>query len=284
MDVIDNEGVACVAQPRCVGCGSPGRRIHEGMRDVLFGAPGTWNTLRCLKPDCGLAWLDPQPLPSERQRLSAGYRAHAAAEQVALEAAESRREPARDKYVSKGLVAFAKQHNQQVRGHTLLWHNQLPDWLTTGVSSGTISNDQLKALLHKHITDEVSHFKGKIWQWDVANEVFANAWDPHPLTDGINGDDFWVSHLGEGIIAEAFRGTRETNTFIVENPGRLYVASYFPGEWSTREGDLATPDEAYAAFALARETATPIIVFSIATPGSIAAILSGANHGTIVAG
>ena len=29
-------------------------------------------------------------------------------------------------------------------------------------------------------------------------------------------------------------------------PGRLYVASYFPGEWSTRQGDLATPDEAYA--------------------------------------
>jgi hypothetical protein len=32
----------------------------------------------------------------------------------------------------------------------------------------------------------------------------------------------------------------------VATPGRLYVASYFPGEWSTRQGDLATPDEAYA--------------------------------------
>jgi len=32
----------------------------------------------------------------------------------------------------------------------------------------------------------------------------------------------------------------------VETPGRLYVASYFPGEWSTRAGDLATPDEAYS--------------------------------------
>jgi hypothetical protein len=48
-----------------------------------------------------------------------------------------------------------------------------------------------------------------------------------------------------GPNGEAFRGTRATNSFAVATPGRLYVASYFPGEWSTREGDLATPDEAY---------------------------------------
>jgi uridylate kinase len=38
------------------------------------------------------------------------------------------------------------------------------------------------------------------------------------------------------------------------------------------------------AFALARETSLPIIVFSIAEPGSIGAILSGNGTGTIVAG
>jgi uridylate kinase len=38
------------------------------------------------------------------------------------------------------------------------------------------------------------------------------------------------------------------------------------------------------AFALARETSLPIIVFSIAEPGSIGAILSGTGRGTIVAG
>jgi uridylate kinase len=38
------------------------------------------------------------------------------------------------------------------------------------------------------------------------------------------------------------------------------------------------------AFALARETSLPIIVFSIAEPGSIGAILRGAGRGTVVAG
>ncbi len=98
------------------------------------------------------------------------------------------------------LVTFAEQHGQRVRGHTLLWHNQLPDWLTTGVANGTISNAELSDLLHKHITDEVTHFKGKIWQWDVANEFFT---DSNPSM--INPNDFWVSHLGTGVIAQAFR-------------------------------------------------------------------------------
>jgi endo-1,4-beta-xylanase len=98
------------------------------------------------------------------------------------------------------LVAFAKQNGQRVRGYTLLWHNQLPNWLTTGVANGTISNDQLRDLLHQHITTEVTHFKGEIWQWDVANEFFT---DSNPSR--INPNDFWVSHLGDGVIADAFR-------------------------------------------------------------------------------
>jgi len=115
------------------------------------------------------------------------------------------------------LVQFAQANGQLVRGYTLLWHNQLPNWLTTGVANGTISNDQLRSLLQQHITDEVTHFKGQIWQWDVANEFFANAFDPNPnpLADGINGNDFWVSHLGEGVVADAFRWARAADPHVL---------------------------------------------------------------------
>ncbi len=60
------------------------------------------------------------------------------------------------------------------------------------------------------------------------------------------GADFqlWCRIGPEG---EIFRGTRASNTFTVAAPGRLYVASYFPGEWATRKGELATPDEVYGA-------------------------------------
>ncbi|HZR49893.1 MAG TPA: endo-1,4-beta-xylanase [Streptosporangiaceae bacterium] len=104
------------------------------------------------------------------------------------------------------LVAFAQANKQLIRGHTLLWHNQLPDWLTTGVSNGSISNSQLFDLLHQHIITEVTRFRGKIWQWDVANEFFLDA---NP--SGINPNDFWVSHLGPGIIPQAFRWAHEAD-------------------------------------------------------------------------
>jgi endo-1,4-beta-xylanase len=98
------------------------------------------------------------------------------------------------------LVNFAEEHHQRVRGHTLVWHNQLPNWLTQGVANGTISNSQLRDLLHQHITTEVRRYRGRIWQWDVLNEMFTDS-NPSQL----NPNDFWISHLGAGVIADAFR-------------------------------------------------------------------------------
>jgi hypothetical protein len=50
-----------------------------------------------------------------------------------------------------------------------------------------------------------------------------------------------------GRNGEIFRGTRNSHSFTAEQSGRLYLASYFPGEWSTKTGDLVTPDEVYEA-------------------------------------
>jgi endo-1,4-beta-xylanase len=98
------------------------------------------------------------------------------------------------------LVNFAEAHDQRVRGHTLVWHNQLPNWLTQGVTNGTISDSQLRDLLHQHITTEVRRYRGRIWQWDVVNEMLA---DSNPSQ--IKPDDFWIAHLGTGILADVFR-------------------------------------------------------------------------------
>jgi endo-1,4-beta-xylanase len=70
-----------------------------------------------------------------------------------------------------GLVAFARSHRQSVYGHTLLWHNQLPDWLTAGVADGSIDNAQLKQILRRHVFAVVGHFRGKVRAWDAVNEV-----------------------------------------------------------------------------------------------------------------
>lgn len=48
-----------------------------------------------------------------------------------------------------------------------------------------------------------------------------------------------------GLEGQIFRGTRNSHSFTTEKSGRLYFASYFPSEWSTPTGELATPEEVY---------------------------------------
>jgi endo-1,4-beta-xylanase len=131
------------------------------------------------------------------------------------------------------LVSFAEQHGQLVRGHTLLWHNQLPAWLTTGVANGTISSSQLWSLLEQHIFTEVGRYRGRIWQWDVANEFFT---DSNPSM--INPDDFWISSLGPTVIPQAFRWAHQADPHAL-----LFYNDYnIAGE----DGTNAKSDAAYA--------------------------------------
>jgi endo-1,4-beta-xylanase len=66
------------------------------------------------------------------------------------------------------LVDFALRHNMRVRGHALVWHHQIPRWLT----EGQFTPDQLARLLETHIKTVVGHYRGKVFAWDVVNEAF----------------------------------------------------------------------------------------------------------------
>jgi endo-1,4-beta-xylanase len=103
------------------------------------------------------------------------------------------------------LIAFAEQNHQRVRGHVLVWQNQLPRWLTSGVADGSITDAQLRDILRDHITTVAEHFKGQIWQWDVVNEAVSDPWDNPPA---IHYKGFWAQHLGPDYIADAFRWAR----------------------------------------------------------------------------
>jgi endo-1,4-beta-xylanase len=96
-------------------------------------------------------------------------------------------------------VLFAEQHHQLVRGHNLVWHSQLPTWVT----SGTFTNAQLADILKQHIFTEAEHFRGRIWQWDVVNEPFND--------DGTLRSTIWEQALGPNYIADALRWTYEAD-------------------------------------------------------------------------
>jgi endo-1,4-beta-xylanase len=103
-------------------------------------------------------------------------------------------EPTRGQFNWSGAdatVAFATANNQAVRGHTLLWHNQLPGWLT----SGGFNAADLTTIVHQHIATEVGRYKGKLVSWDVVNEPFNE--------DGTLRSTIFSTTLGPGYIADA---------------------------------------------------------------------------------
>jgi 2-polyprenyl-3-methyl-5-hydroxy-6-metoxy-1,4-benzoquinol methylase len=62
--------------PVCYLCGTRGEELYQGLRDRLFGAPGTWNFRRCPNIECGLIWLDPVPWEEDIGRAYATYYTH----------------------------------------------------------------------------------------------------------------------------------------------------------------------------------------------------------------
>ena len=77
------------------------------------------------------------------------------------------------------IQAFAQAHNIKMRGHTFVWHNQVPNWVfldANGVDMSTQPySDANKALLllrlKNHITALINHYQDKIYVWDVVNEA-----------------------------------------------------------------------------------------------------------------
>lgn len=78
-------------------------------------------------------------------------------------------EPQRNQFSYNGgqaVVNVAKQYNMKVRGHTLTWHGQNPNW----VSNFSGSRKDWEQILKNHIYNVVGHWKGQIAEWDVVNE------------------------------------------------------------------------------------------------------------------
>ncbi|MFM9442683.1 endo-1,4-beta-xylanase [Streptomyces acidiscabies] len=90
---------------------------------------------------------------------------------------------------------WAVQNGKQVRGHTLAWHSQQPGWMQS------LSGSTLRQAMIGHINGVMAHYKGKIAQWDVVNEAFA---------DGNSGArrDSNLQRTGNDWIEVAFRTAR----------------------------------------------------------------------------
>ena len=103
---------------------------------------------------------------------------------------------------SDALFTFAAQHAMQVRGHTLVWHNSVPDWLRKDAAQSNV-----RQLLVEHVHTVVSRYRGRVHSWDVVNEAILPA-DGQPY--GLR-KSFWYDAVGPDYIELAYRTAREAD-------------------------------------------------------------------------
>ena len=121
-------------------------------------------------------------------------------------------EPAQNSFTfasGDAIVAFGQQHGLQVKGHTLVWHAQLPAW----VSAITDAN-QLRAAMINHVFQVGLHYAGQVVAWDVVNEVVADS--GQSLRTSV-----FYNLLGPGFIDDAFNAAHAADP-----NDRLYLNEY----------------------------------------------------------
>ncbi len=117
-------------------------------------------------------------------------------------------------------VAFCAANHIKVRGHTLVWHDALPAWVAAQLTAGNG-----RAMMVDHIRKVAGHFAGKLYSWDVVNEVL----DPGShRPDGLR-DSPWLQNVGVDYIEQAFRATAaaDPNALLVWNENYLEVSNGF---------------------------------------------------------
>jgi endo-1,4-beta-xylanase len=129
------------------------------------------------------------------------------------------------------LMNFAEKNKQTVRGHTLVWHNQLPRWVYQ------LPKTELLPAMQAHIQGVAGYFKGKIAYWDVVNEAIDDTAKPRetPFSAVPN------------YIEQAFRITRQADP----------AAKLFYNDYNI-EGINPKSDAVYAMVKSLKAKGTPI--------------------------
>jgi endo-1,4-beta-xylanase len=122
-------------------------------------------------------------------------------------------------------VAFGEKNRMFIVGHTLVWHNQTPQWVFQDDKGNAVNRETLLARLREHIHTVVGRYKGRIKGWDVVNEALNE--------DGTMRQTQWMKIIGEDYLAKAFQFAHEADP-----QAELYYNDYSLENEAKRNGAI----------------------------------------------
>jgi len=100
-------------------------------------------------------------------------------------------------------VALGEKMGAFIVGHTLVWHNQTPDWVFEDAEGKPMQKDALIERMKEHIRTVAGRYRGRIHGWDVVNEAI--------FDDGNYRTSHWYNITGKDFIKEAFKAAHEAD-------------------------------------------------------------------------
>jgi endo-1,4-beta-xylanase len=106
------------------------------------------------------------------------------------------------------LIAKTGEVGLEMVGHVLVWHSQMPTWLSTADNGTPLPEEEARKNLETHITTVMENFGDKVISWDVVNEAIRDGLTTTVTTKNWKSalrESPWYHALGEDYIEESFK-------------------------------------------------------------------------------
>ena len=107
------------------------------------------------------------------------------------------------------IANFCREHGIKMRGHTLMWHSQIGEWMYQDEDGNLLPKEQFYANMKHHIQAVVGRYKDVVYCWDVVNEAVADSPVPPGQSPLRQSPMFLIA--GEEFIYKAFEYAREAD-------------------------------------------------------------------------